>query len=90
MQELVRPIGLAFRILVQGYRLQQGLDCGAGKGLGEELGQFWAADQLHRIRGQLFTRIERRAQHIPGGRGGLLGDVEAILAASALGRLRDE
>jgi hypothetical protein len=62
---MLGSIGLAFRVTVLGDGRQQRLDRGAGEGLGQIVGQFGSADQLHRVGAELFAGVEEGAQHIP-------------------------
>jgi hypothetical protein len=54
-------------VLIFGDGFQQCCDCGAGEGLGEGLGEFGPADELHGVGGELLAGVEEGAQHIPGG-----------------------
>jgi hypothetical protein len=56
-----------FGVLVVGDGFQECCDCCAGEGLGEGLGEFWPADELHGVGCELLAGVEEGAQHIPGG-----------------------
>lgn len=65
MARSVCSIGFVFRVTVLGDGRQKRLDRGAGEGLGQILGQFGSADQLHRVGAESFAGVEEGAQHIP-------------------------